>query len=71
MTEQTELDPYSIALRRLESVLDVRNRKVEITRFPSGQVFCEISDRSGETVYVSRDSLPASINAACDAVEGV
>jgi hypothetical protein len=68
MTEQTEPDPYSIALRRLEKVL----------RETGGYVADMIVSESRASVFLrsyelsidkARDTLPAAINAACDAVE--
>jgi hypothetical protein len=69
MTEQTEPDPYSIALRRLEKVLrETGGYVADMTVSESRAWVC--LQRCGIAFDKERDTLPEAINAACDAVEG-
>ncbi len=63
--EQTETDPYSIALRRLEKVL----RETSAVAIVGWIDDCGLNRRLA--ILGSDCDLPDAINAACDAVEGV
>lgn len=63
--EQTEPDPYSIALRRLEKVL----RETSAVAIVGWIDDCGLNRRL--VIPGSDCDLPDAINAACDAVEGV
>jgi hypothetical protein len=68
MTEQTEPDPYSIALRRLEKVLR-EGRSAYMQEMDDGRFNFSLRLPQGVAEFRCT-TLPAAINAACDAVEG-
>jgi hypothetical protein len=71
--EQTEPDPYSIALRRLEKVLRETNAVAIVGWIDDcgmdRRFVCGLNRRF--VIPGSDCDLPDAINAACDAVEGV
>ena len=71
--EQTEPDPYSTALRRLEKVLRETNAVAIVGWIDDcgldRRFVCGLNRRF--VIPGSDCDLPDAINAACDAVEGV
>jgi uncharacterized protein YgfB (UPF0149 family) len=67
--EQTDPDPYSIALRRLEKVLR-KSRSAYMQEMDDGGFNFSLRLPQGVADFRCK-TLPDAINAACDAVEGV